>query len=59
MSRNLDLDDIRSGVLRPRPTPYAAIHFQGLKALDVPQDSLDSFAPSCRSWSSPTSLGEL
>ena len=83
----LDLDDIQSGVLRPRPTPYAAayyliriddrkagremlrrvrdavssaanplsreaeawvsvaITFQGLKALGVPQDSLDSFPP--------------
>jgi Dyp-type peroxidase family len=82
---SLDLDDIQSGVLRPRPAPYAAayilfriddrkagrelmrragsvvapagnlvspvgdawlsvaISFQGLKALGVPQDSLDSF----------------
>ena len=82
----LELDDIQSGVLRPRPTPYAATYvllriddrkagrelmrrasavvasaaqttspagdawvsvaltFQGLKALGVPQDSLDSFA---------------
>src|SRR5262250_2390101 len=82
----LDLDDIQSGVLRPRPTPYAATYilfriddrkagrelmrrlsavvtsaanptspladtwvsvaltYQGLKALGVPQDSLDSFA---------------
>lgn len=82
----LELDDIQSGVLRPRPTPYAAtyillriddcragrelmqriskvvtpvapstsplgdtwvsvaISYQGLKALGVPQDSLDSFA---------------
>ena len=81
----LELDDIQSGVLRPRPTPYvgtyillriddrkagrelmrrastfvaSAAHpespvsntwvsvclsFQGLKALGVPQDSLDSF----------------
>jgi Dyp-type peroxidase family len=83
----LELDDIQSGVLRPRPTPYAATYvvfrvddrnagrelirrlhsvvasaahptspagdtwvsvalsFQGLKALGVPQASLDSFAP--------------
>jgi Dyp-type peroxidase family len=82
----LELDDIQSGVLRPRPTPYAATYvllriddrrpgrelmrrastvvasaahptspaadawvsaslsFQGLKALGVPQDSLNSFA---------------
>jgi Dyp-type peroxidase family len=82
----LELDDIQSGVLRPRPTPYAATYiilriderkagrelmrrvsevvtpassstspladtwvsvaltYQGLKALVVPQDSLDSFA---------------
>src|SRR5512134_3154305 len=82
----LELDDIQSGVLRPRPTPYAATYillridnrkagrelmgrasyvvasaanptspagdawvsvavtFQGLKALGVPQDSLESFA---------------
>jgi Dyp-type peroxidase family len=82
----LELDDIQSGVLRPRPTPYAATYilfriddrkagrelmrrlsavvtsaanptspladtwvsvaltFHGLKALGVPQDSLDSFA---------------
>ena len=81
----LDLDDIQSGVLRPRPSPYAAayylvriddrkagremlrrvrlaissatnplsreaeawvsvaITFQGLKALGVPRESLDSF----------------
>lgn len=81
----LELDDIQSGVLRPRPTPYAATYilfridqreggrelirrlnsvvssavhpekrggdtsvslalsFQGLKALGVPQASLDSF----------------
>jgi Dyp-type peroxidase family len=81
----LDLDDIQSGVLRPRPTPYAATYvlvriddraagralmrrahravasaaqpaspagdawvsvaltFQGLKALGVPEASLDSF----------------
>ena len=81
----LELDDIQSGVLRPRPTPYAAAYvlfriderkagqelmrklhpvvasaahpaspardtwvsvalsFQGLKALGVPQASLDSF----------------
>src|SRR5436190_16895981 len=83
----LELEDIQSGVLWPRPTPYAATYFllrvddpkaggevlrrastvvasaanptspagdawltfaltfQGLKALGVPQDSLDSFAP--------------
>ena len=83
----LELDDIQSGVLRPRPTPYAAAYilvridhraagrelmrrahgvvapasdptspagdtwvsvaltFEGLKALGVPKDSLDSFAP--------------
>jgi Dyp-type peroxidase family len=82
----LELDDIQSGVLRPRPTPYAATYlvfriddrtagrelmrrvstvvtsaanptspladtwvsvaltYHGLKALGVPQDSLDSFA---------------
>ena len=81
----LELDDIQSGVLRPRPAPYAAVYvlfriddrkagrelmrrirpvvasaahpespagdtwvsvalsFQGLKALGVPQASLDSF----------------
>lgn len=83
----LELDDIQSGVLRPRPIPYAAsyllfriddrkagrelmrrlsnvvasaahptssagdtwvsvaLSFQGLKALGVPQASLDSFPP--------------
>src|SRR5215472_14230490 len=83
----LELDDIQSGVLRPRPTPYAATYivlridnpaagrelmrrvstvvspaanptspladtwvsvaltYEGLKALGVPSDSLDSFAP--------------
>jgi Dyp-type peroxidase family len=83
----LELDDIQSGVLRPRPIPYAATYllfriddrkagrelmrrlsgvvasaahptspagdtwvsvalsFQGLKALGVPQASLDSFSP--------------
>ncbi|MFL6351382.1 MAG: Dyp-type peroxidase [Bryobacteraceae bacterium] len=83
----LELDDIQSGVLRPRPTPFAATYiilriddrnagrelmrrlsavvasaahptgptrdtwvsvalsFQGLKALGVPQASLDSFPP--------------
>jgi Dyp-type peroxidase family len=83
----LELDDIQSGVLRPRPAPYAAAYvlfriddrtagrefmrrirpvvasaahpespardtwvsvalsFQGLKALRVPQASLDSFPP--------------
>src|SRR5215471_19977787 len=82
----LELDDIQSGVLRPRPTPYVATYivlridnraagrelmrrvsnvvtpaanptspladtwvsvaltYQGLKALGVPNDSLDSFA---------------
>jgi Dyp-type peroxidase family len=83
----LELDDIQSGVLRPRPTPYAATYillriddrnagrelmgrvstvvtsaagaasppladtwvsvaltYEGLKALGVPQESLDSFA---------------
>ena len=82
----LELEDIQSGVLRPRPTPYVATYialriedakagrelmrrvssvvtsaanpaspladtwisvaltYQGLKALGVPQDSLDSFA---------------
>ena len=82
----LELDDIQSGVLRPRPTPYVATYiafriderkggrelmrrvarvvtsaanptspladtwvsvaltYQGFKALDVPQESLDSFA---------------
>ena len=83
----LELDDIQSGVLSPRPAPYAAsfillriddreagrelmlkastvvasaahrtspagdawvsvaLTFQGLKALGVPKDSLESFAP--------------
>jgi Dyp-type peroxidase family len=83
----LELDDIQSGAVRPRPAPYAATYilfriddrnagrelmrrvsyvvasaahptspaadtwvsvaltFQGLKALGVPQDSLDSFPP--------------
>ena len=83
----LELDDIQSGVLRPRPAPYAAAYvlfridecragrelmrrispvvasaahpsspagdtwvsvalsFQGLKALGLPQASLDSFSP--------------
>jgi Dyp-type peroxidase family len=83
----LDLQDIQSGVLRPRPSPYAATYillrienrkdgrefmrragtfvasaahatsplrdtwvsvaltFQGLKALGVPRDSLESFSP--------------
>ncbi|WP_437946469.1 peroxidase [Sorangium sp. So ce296] len=83
----LELDDIQSGILRPRPTPYAATYllvriddpidgrrlmqraselvasaasatspdrdawvnvgltFQGLRALGVPQASLDSFPP--------------
>jgi Dyp-type peroxidase family len=86
----LELDDIQSGVLRPRPTPFAATYiifriddrsagrelmrrlstvvasaahpesptrdtwvslglsFQGLKALGVPQASLDSFPPQFR-----------
>lgn len=85
-SPTLELDDIQSGVLRPRPAPYVATYllvriddrqagrklmgrlanvvpsaanpdrpaantwvstsltFQGLKALGVPQESLDSFA---------------
>ena len=89
----LELNDIQSGVLRPRPTPYAATYvlfriderkagrelmarlssvvasathptsptgdtwvsvalsFQGLKALGVPQASLDSFLRSfSRGW---------
>lgn len=83
----LELDDIQSGVLRPRPTPFdatyiivriddraagrelmrrlsavvssaanpenpgrdtwvsAALSYQGLKALGVPQESLDTFSP--------------
>src|SRR5215469_11939458 len=83
----LELNDIQSGVLRPRPTPFAATYiilriddraagrelmrrlshavasaadpqspardtwvsaalsFSGLRALGVPQDSLDSFPP--------------
>jgi len=83
----LELDDIQSGVLSPRPSPYVATYillhidnrkvgrqlmrqlstvvasaghltspardawvsvslsFEGLKALGVPQDSLDSFSP--------------
>src|SRR5215217_6456585 len=83
----LELEDIQSGAVRPRPAPYAATYilfriddrkagqelmrrvshvvasaahptspaadtwvsvaltYQGLKALGVPQDSLDSFAP--------------
>ena len=87
----LELDDIQSGALRPRPTPYAAryilfriddrdagrdlvrrlravttsaaqseqspvhdtwvsvsLSYQGLKALGVPQASLDSFSPEFR-----------
>jgi Dyp-type peroxidase family len=90
MAQALELDDIQSGVLRPRPTPYAATYivfridernagrelmrrlrdvvasaahpasptgdtwvsvalsFQGLKALGVPQTSLDSFSPEFR-----------
>jgi Dyp-type peroxidase family len=87
----LELDDIQSGALRPRPTPYAATYvlfriddrdagrdlvrrlrsvttsaaqseqppardtwvsvslsYQGLKALGVPQASLDSFSPEFR-----------
>jgi Dyp-type peroxidase family len=86
----LELDDIQSGVLRPRPTPYVATYvlfridertagrelmrrlssvvssaahpersgrdtwvsvaftFQGLKALGVPQASLNSFSPQFR-----------
>ncbi len=87
---NLELDDIQSGAVRPRPTPYAATYillrvddrkagreflrrasdvvasaahptslaadtwvsialtYQGLKALGVPNDSLESFAPEFR-----------
>lgn len=90
VNTTLELDDIQSGVLRPRPTPYAAAYFliriddrqagrellrrisreitsaanptrpeadaylsiaftyQGLKALGVPQASLDTFAPEFR-----------
>src|SRR3954447_6949551 len=86
MSTQLELDDIQSGVLRPRPTPYVATYigfrvddrnagrelmrrvaqvvtsaanpdspladtwvsvaltYQGLKALGVPQKSLESFS---------------
>lgn len=86
----LELDDIQSGVLRPRPTPYAGAYLliriddrkagrallrrvsgeitsaanpnrpgadayvsiafthSGLKALGVPQESLDTFAPEFR-----------
>jgi deferrochelatase/peroxidase EfeB len=86
-ARELEVHDIQAGVLRPRPTPYAATYlllrvddrkagrelmrrlraivasaanpaspaadasvavaltYQGLKALGVPQASLDSFAP--------------
>ena len=89
-STPLELDDIQSGVLRPRPTPYVATYivfriddrkagrdlmrrvsevvtsaanptspladtwvsvaltYQGLRALGVPQASLDSFAPEFR-----------
>ena len=87
---SLELDDIQSGALHERPSPYvgtylllriddraagrelvrrlhglvdagrpstdpardawmtAAFTYQGLKALGVPQDSLDSFAPEFR-----------
>src|SRR5215831_12574505 len=86
MTEQLELDDIQSGVLRPRPTPYVATYiafriddrkagrelmrrvagvvtsaanpsspladtwvsvaltYEGLKALGVPQESLDSFS---------------
>jgi deferrochelatase/peroxidase EfeB len=86
----LELDDIQSGALRPRPTPYhatyvlfriddrnagrelmrrlhpvvasaahptspagntwvsVALSCEGLKALGVPQESLDSFSPEFR-----------
>jgi Dyp-type peroxidase family len=86
-SARLELEDIQSGIIRARPSPYAAAYlmfriddgkagrelmrragsvvasaadprspvgdawatvaltFQGLRALGVPQDSLDSFAP--------------
>src|ERR1700716_969944 len=89
-SPRLDLDDIQSGALHERPSPYVgtylllriddrhagrelvrrlhpvidprrpspapvrdawvtvAFTYQGLKALGVPQDSLDSFAPEFR-----------
>jgi len=89
-NERLELEDIQSGVLRPRPAPYAATYllirivdrkagrelmrracevvasaadpnsaagqawvtvaltFQGLRALGVPQGSLDSFAPEFR-----------
>ena len=89
-SNSLELDDIQSGALHERPTPYvgtylllriddraagrelvqrlhglvdsgktsqdpahgawitAAFTYQGLEALGVPQDSLDSFAPEFR-----------
>ena len=90
MSTPLELEDIQSGVLSPRPSPYVATYilfriddrkvgremmqklstvvasvrdetspagdawvsvsltFQGLKALGVPQESLDSFPPEFR-----------
>jgi Dyp-type peroxidase family len=90
ITEGLELDDIQSGVLRPRPAPYVgtyilfriderkagrelmrrastvvascgqpqsplsdtwmsiSLSFQGLKALGVPQASLDSFAPEFR-----------
>src|SRR6516225_10925835 len=86
-SVRLELEDIQSGIIRARPSPYAATYlmfriddrkagrelmrragtvvasaadpsspigdawatialtFQGLRALGVPQDSLDSFSP--------------
>ena len=89
-SARLELEDIQSGIIRARPSPYAAAYlmfriddgkagrelmrragsvvasaadprspvgdawatvaltFQGLRALGVPQDSLDSFAPEFR-----------
>jgi Dyp-type peroxidase family len=99
----LELDDIQSGVLRPRPTPYAATYllvriddpeagremlrrvsaeitsaanpadpeagisvslafsFQGLKALGVPRESLDSFPEEFRQGMSARAaeLGDL
>jgi len=99
-SERLELEDIQSGVLRPRPTPYVATYiafriddrkagrdlmarvsrvvtsaanptspladtwvsvaltYQGLKALGVPQPSLDSFAWEFRQGMAPRA-GEL
>jgi Dyp-type peroxidase family len=99
----LELDDIQSGILRPRPTPYAATYillriddpeagrelmgrlsnvvasaahpsspaadtwvsvslsYQGLKALGVPQPSLDSFSLEFRDGMAAraTQLGDI